>query len=63
VEADDDNIYLLKYKECQDSWDLIFYQNPLLLETLSGGYEEVSLVERLRFKPFTGKTNIALHLH
>ncbi len=28
VEADDDNIYLLKYEEGQDSWDLVFYQNP-----------------------------------
>lgn len=27
VEADDDNIYLLKYEEGQGCWDLIFYQN------------------------------------
>lgn len=28
VEADDDNIYLLKYDSRQDVWDLVFYQNP-----------------------------------
>ena len=28
VKADDDNIYLLKYDGRQDTWDLVFYQNP-----------------------------------
>ena len=27
VRADDDNIYLLKYDNTQDQWDLIFYQD------------------------------------
>ena len=32
VEADDGNIYLLKYDEGQDQWDLVFYQNPRRLK-------------------------------
>ena len=28
IKADDENIYLLKYDEWQDEWDLVFYQNP-----------------------------------
>ena len=28
VVADDENIYLLKYDSHQDTWDLIFYQDP-----------------------------------
>lgn len=28
VRADDQNIYLLKYDEHQDDWDLVFYENP-----------------------------------
>tara|TARA_B100000686_G_scaffold320175_1_gene371562 strand:- start:12864 stop:13181 length:318 start_codon:yes stop_codon:yes gene_type:complete len=28
IMADDENIYLLKYNESQDFWDLVFYQNP-----------------------------------
>ena len=56
VEADDNNIYLLKHEENQDCWDLIFYQNPALMEfhTLD---EEASLIEQLRFRTFTGKTD------
>ena len=56
VEADDNNIYLLKYEEGQGCWDLIFYQNPALMEfhTLD---EEASLIEQLRFRTFTGKTD------
>ena len=34
VRADDDNIYLLKYDEWDDRWDLVFYQNPKKLESL-----------------------------
>ncbi len=34
VKADDENIYLLKYDEWQDQWDLVFYQNPRKLEIL-----------------------------
>jgi hypothetical protein len=34
VEADDDNIYLLKYDGRQDAWDLIFYQNPRRLKAV-----------------------------
>ena len=56
VEADDNNIYLLKHEEGQDCWDLIFYQNPALM-----GFhaldEEASLIEQLRFRTFTGKTD------
>ena len=63
VEADDNNIYLLKYEEGQGRWDLIFYQNPVLV----GAHlvdEEVGLIEQLRFKTFTGQTNrISPYLH
>lgn len=34
VKADDENIYLLKYDECQDAWDLVFYQNPGKMQVL-----------------------------
>jgi len=34
VEADDGNIYLLKYDRYQDLWDLIFYQNPRKMDTI-----------------------------
>ena len=64
VEADDDNIYLLKYEEGQGCWDLVFYQNPVLVGTLTVGNETVGLIERLRFKKFTGQTNrMPRHLH
>ena len=35
VKADDENIYLLKYDNDQDKWDLVFYKNyrSLLLHT------------------------------
>ena len=64
VEADDNNIYLLKYEEGQGCWDLVFYQNPVLIGTLMVGNEKVGLIERLRFKTFTGQTNrMSRHLH
>ncbi len=28
VRAEDQNIYLLKYDQGQDVWDLVFFQNP-----------------------------------
>ena len=63
VEADDNNIYLLKYKEGQGCWDLVFYQNPALIGALTVN-EEVGLIERLRFKKFTGQTDrISPYLH
>ena len=63
VEADDDNIYLLKYEEGQGCWDLVFFQNPILIESLTVN-EEVGLIERLRFKTFTGQTyRISPYLH
>ncbi|MFQ5481621.1 MAG: hypothetical protein ACE5ER_02585 [Nitrospinaceae bacterium] len=34
VQADDDNIYLLKYDNVQDKWDLIFYQDSRKMDTL-----------------------------
>jgi hypothetical protein len=34
VEADDENIYLLKYDKLQDKWDLVFYKNPKKLDVL-----------------------------
>ncbi len=34
VEADDDNIYLLKYDGRQDAWDLILYQDPRRLKAV-----------------------------
>ena len=63
VEADDNNIYLLKYEEDQGCWDLVFFQNPVLIGSLTVN-EEVGLIERLRFKKFTGQTDrISLYLH
>ena len=63
VEADDNNIYLLKYEEGQGCWDLVFFQNPALIGALTVN-EEVGLIERLRFKKFTGKTDrISPYLH
>ena len=34
IKADDENIYLLKYDEWHDEWDLVFYQNPSKLSIL-----------------------------
>lgn len=34
VQAGDENIYLLKYDEGQDLWDLVFYQNPGKLKNI-----------------------------
>jgi hypothetical protein len=34
VEADDHNIYLLKYDGRQDAWDLILYQDPRRLKAV-----------------------------
>jgi hypothetical protein len=63
VEADDNNIYLLKREEGQDCWDLIFYQNPALMG-LHALDEEASLVEQLRFRTFTGtKDRMSLYLN
>ena len=63
VEADDNNIYLLKYEEGQGCWDLIFYQNPVLMGVHAVD-EEVVLIEQLRFKTFTGQTDrISPYLH
>jgi hypothetical protein len=63
VEADDNNIYLLKYEEGQDCWDLVFYQNPVLMGSCPVN-AEVSLIEQLRFKTFTGQTNrMSLYLN
>ena len=63
VEADDNNIYLLKYEEGQGCWDLVFFQNPVLIGSLTVN-EEVGLIERLRFKKFTGQTDrISPYLH
>ena len=63
VEADDNNIYLLKYEEGQGCWDLIFYQNPVLVGAHAVD-EEVGLIEQLRFKTFTGQTDrVSPYLH
>jgi len=63
VEADDNNIYLLKYEEGQGCWDLIFYQNPALVGVHAVG-EGVCLIEQLRFKTFTGQTDrVSPYLH
>ena len=63
VEADDANIYLLKYEEGQGCWDLIFYQNPVLVEGHAVD-EKVGLIAQLRFKTFTGQTDrISSYLH
>ena len=46
VEADDKNIYLLKYDERKDDWELIFYQNPGRLKT-------AQLTEYIGFHPIS----------
>jgi len=43
VKADDGNIYLLKYDEWQDQWDLVFYQNPQKLKVLLPQSSKLSL--------------------
>ena len=64
VEAEDNNIYLLKYQEGQDCWDLIFYQNPLKVDAAMASYERVGLIERFGFKVFRERTNrMSCHLH
>ena len=64
VKADDNNIYLLKYEEGQDSWDLIFYQNPLKVEAVLASYEGIGLIERFGFKTFRGRTDrMSRYLH
>ncbi len=64
VEADDDNIYLLKYEEGQGCWDLVFYQNPRKVEAALESYEGDSPIERFGFKTFSGSTNrMSRHLH
>ena len=64
VEADDNNIYLLKYDEGQDCWDLIFYQNPLKVEAAMGSHEGIGPIERFGFKPFRGRAGRMLrNLH
>ena len=64
VEAEDNNIYLLKYEGGQDSWDLVFYQNPLKVEAAMASYKGIGPVERFGFRTFTGRTNrMSCHLH
>ena len=64
VKADDGNIYLLKYEEGQDCWDLIFYQNPLKVEAAMSYYEGISTVERFGFKALRGRNDrMSCHLH
>ena len=64
VEADDNNIYLLKYEEGQGCWDLVFYQNPRKVEAALESYEGDSPIERFGFKTFSGSTNrMSRHLH
>ena len=64
VEADDNNIYLLKYEEGQDYGDLIFYQNPLKVEAAMASYKGIGAIERFGFKTFRGRTNrMSYYLH
>ena len=57
VEADDHNIYLLKYEKGQGCWDLVFYQIPRKVEAALESYEGDSPIERFGFKTFSGSTN------
>ena len=64
VEAEDNNIYLLKYEEGQDSWDLVFYQNPFKVEAVLASSEGVNPIERFGFKTFRGHTQrMSCNLH
>ena len=64
VEADDNNIYLLKYEEGQDYWDLVFYQNPLKVAVVMANYEGIRPIEQFGFRAFRGHVNrISCHLH
>ena len=47
VKADDDNIYLLKYDEWKDHWDLVFYQNPEKVEALLPPGKGLNMIPRL----------------
>ena len=54
VQAEDNNIYLLKYEEGQGCWDLIFYQNPLKVEAVMANFEGIGPIARFGFKTFKG---------
>ena len=41
VIADDENIYLLKYDNRQDTWDLIFYQDPRRIQEIQPPEPEI----------------------
>ncbi len=56
VEADDDNIYLLRYEEGQDSWDLVFYQNPRKAKSAIESSGESGLAQQFGIK--TGGGNM-----
>ena len=63
VYAEDNNIYLLKYEEGQDFWDLIFYQNPLKVEAVMASHEGIDSIELFGFKPFKGRKNNIMSRH
>lgn len=63
VEADDDNIYLLKYEEGQDCWDLVFYQNPRKVEAAMESFGGDGPVQPLDFKSVGGIRKRMPHLH
>ncbi|MCH8157087.1 MAG: hypothetical protein IID18_04940 [Nitrospinae bacterium] len=63
VEADDNNIYLLKYEEGQDTWDLVFYQNPRKVEAMFENFGGDSPAQRFGFKTSRGNMQRMPRLH
>ena len=61
VEADDGNIYLLKYDRYQDLWDLIFYQDPRKMGTIQPPAAAVKPVLQMPSPERKPKRSVTIH--
>lgn len=61
VKAEDDNIYLLKYDERQEQWDLVFFQNPRKLDILLPPESRVNSLQHPLHGEFGHKGNESIH--
>jgi hypothetical protein len=61
VIADDENIYLLKYDGRQDTWDLVFYQDPRRIQDIQPLEQAVTTPPR--FFPGGGGTRQSFPIH
>lgn len=61
VKAEDDNIYLLKYDERQEKWDLVFFQNPRKLDILLPPETRVNSLQHPLHENFGRKGNEPIH--